>query len=220
MNFVLIGPPGVGKGTQAAILQSRTGLRHVASGDLFRRHMLEQTPLGQLAQDYVRRGELVPDELVIDMILHRITEPDCAQGVLFDGFPRTREQAEALTPALAATDRAVDTVIYLTAPRQVLLRRIIGRQTCKLCQAPYNIYYTPPRLEAVCDLCGGELYTRPDDNMETARHRLEVYLEQTLPLVEYYRGSPAAVHEIDATADVSDVTADILRRVGVPERSG
>lgn len=216
-----MGPPGAGKGTQAAALERKIGLKHIASGDLFRTHMLNRTELGKQAQSFVDRGELVADEIVIDMILQRVTEPDCARGVIFDGFPRTREQALALIDGLRAQDEELQSVVALAVPRDVLLRRIAGRQTCEMCQTPYNIFYTPARLEAVCDLCGGDLYTRSDDNMQTARHRLDVYSRETFPLIEFFRDR-GLLHEVDATGDVeaviSAVTAVAAPRDAEPQR--
>ena len=208
MNIVLIGPPGAGKGTQASLIHTRTALTHVASGDLLRSHMAEGSELGRHAQDYVDRGELVPDDVVIAMILERINEPDCAAGVIFDGFPRTRDQAVALRTALQSHGEDIDAVIALTASRDVLLKRLVGRQTCTVCRASYNIFYGPSRLEAICDLCGSELYTRSDDTWKTGRHRLDVYQEQTFPLIAFFREA-GLLHEIDALADVEDVNAAI-----------
>jgi adenylate kinase len=213
MNLILLGPPGAGKGTQAAVLEEQTKLKHIASGDLFRLHMLNETALGDQARSYVSRGELVPNDVVIGMILERVFQPDCAGGVIFDGFPRTKEQAHALTDALQAHHKTLDAVIFLNAPRDILLKRIVGRQTCRVCQTPYNIYYTPPREEGCCDLCGGLLYTRSDDNMETARHRLDVYIEQTMPLIAHYR-SMGLLHEVDGLGDVQDVTVRLVRQLG------
>lgn len=215
MNIVLLGPPGAGKGTQAAVLERRTGLKHLASGDLFRTHMREQTELGMKAKESVDRGELVSDEIVIDMILQRATEPDCLAGVIFDGFPRTSDQAAALAKALGARGEEVQAVVALAVPRDVLLKRIAGRQTCGRCQAPYNIFYSPPRLEAVCDLCGGELGTRSDDNMQTARHRLDVYQRETFPLIEYFRNA-GLLREVDAVGDVETVIDRVTRALGLP----
>lgn len=204
MNIVLIGPPGAGKGTQAAALERRIGVKHIASGDLFRMHMSQRTELGQQARAFVDRGELVADQIVIDMILNRITEPDCKEGVIFDGFPRTSDQAQALMKALVAQGEDLQAVIALSVPRDVLLKRIAGRETCGLCQTSYNIFYTPPRLEAVCDLCGGDLDTRSDDNIQTARRRLDIYSRETFPLIEYFRGE-GMLREVDAVGDVETV---------------
>lgn len=212
MNVILVGPPGAGKGTQAKALEARLGMRHVASGDLLRRAMREETELGKIAQSYVHRGELVPDELVIKMIIERINDPDCVNGVIFDGFPRTKEQASALQQTLEEHGQTIDAVIYLTAPRIILLRRIAGRMICRGCQTTYNIYYSPPREESVCDRCGDELYERSDDNWSTATHRLDVYLRQTMPMIEHY-GELGMVHEINGDDYIEYVTERLARQL-------
>jgi adenylate kinase len=204
VDIVLMGPPGVGKGTQAAVLADRIGLTHLASGDLFRLNIRDETELGLMAKAFVDRGELVPDRIVIDMVLDRMLGSDGAGGTLLDGFPRTLAQARELSERLAPTRRDIDAVVLLTAPRQTLLRRIVGRQTCRLCQSPYNIFFSPTRVEAVCDLCGGDLHTRSDDNMETARHRLDVYEQQTRPLADYYRQSSVLL-DVDGTGEPHEV---------------
>lgn len=213
MNVIVVGPPGAGKGTQAKLLEARTGLKHIASGDLLRRAMRDETELGLQTRSFVDRGELVPDELVIQMIVERIGQPDCAAGVLFDGFPRTKEQARALEQTLQQHGQSIDAVIFLSAPRDILLKRIAGRVTCRSCQTAYNIYYTPPKQEGVCDRCGDELYERSDDNWATTTHRLDVYLRQTMPMIEHYR-SLGMVHEVDGNTYIEYVTerlAAILR---------
>jgi adenylate kinase len=212
-NVILLGPPGAGKGTQAKTLSERTALTHVASGDLFRAALREGTELGMLAKSYMDRGELVPNEVVIGMILERIARPDCAPGVIFDGFPRTREQAVALEDSLGKHQSKIDAVLYLRAPNDVLLRRIAGRQTCKTCGATYNIYYFPSHRPGICDACGGKLYQRSDDSMETAQHRLDVYFEQTMPLIEYYQRQ-GILHEIDGQVEISWVTDAMLKMLG------
>jgi len=219
MNVILVGPPGAGKGTQAAVLEEKTELKHIASGELFRQHMREETELGLLARSYVDRGELVPNDVVIGMILERVFQPDCEKGVIFDGFPRTKEQASALAQSLEEHQQTIDAVIFLNAPRDVLLKRIVGRQTCRNCQTPYNIYYTPPREEGICDLCGGDLYTRSDDNMETARHRLEVYFQQTMPLIEHYRAI-GLLHEVNGLGDIHEVTLRLAHELGIKNGNG
>ena len=201
MNVLLIGPPEAGKGTQAKRLEASSGLTHVASGDLLRRAIREQSALGLQARSYVDRGKLVPDELVVMLIQERMTRPDCAAGMILDGFPRTLEQASTLERMLAQHQQTIRAVIYLTAPREVLLKRIAGRVVCRSCQASYNIYYSPSRAEGICDLCRDQLVERSDDNWATARHRLDVYLEQTLPLIDYYRARNLW-HEIDANAHI------------------
>lgn len=217
MDVILLGAPGAGKGTQAKVLEEHTGLIHVASGDLFRAALRQGTELGMLAKSYMDRGELVPDEVVIAMIMDRISQPDCADGVIFDGFPRTREQARALGQELGNHNRRIDYVLFLRVPESVLLRRIAGRQTCKTCGATYNIYYFPSKRPDVCDDCSGKLYQRSDDTLETARHRLEVYFAQTMPLIEYYRSQGNLV-EIDGQREISLVTEEMIRLMGLESR--
>lgn len=214
MDIILLGAPGAGKGTQANVLEEHTGLVHVASGDLFRAALRQGTELGMLAKSYMDRGELVPDEVVIRMIIERISQPDTGSGVIFDGFPRTRDQALALEQELKEHSRRIDCVLYLRVPEDVLLRRIAGRQTCKTCGSTYNVYYFPSKRPDVCDHCGGKLYQRSDDTMETARHRLEVYFAQTMPLIEYYRDQ-GNLYEIDGQREISLVTEAMQRALDV-----
>ncbi|HEU5011924.1 MAG TPA: adenylate kinase [Roseiflexaceae bacterium] len=214
MDIILLGAPGAGKGTQANILEERSKLVHVASGDLFRAALRQGTELGMLAKSYMDRGELVPDEVVIRMIMERISQSDCEGGVIFDGFPRTREQTHALEDELRRHKRKIDHVIYLRVPEDVLLRRIAGRQTCKTCGSTYNIYYFPSKRPDVCDHCGGRLYQRNDDNLETARHRLEVYFAQTMPLIEYY-SEQGSLSEVDGQREMSLVTEAMLFSIGM-----
>jgi len=214
MDVILLGAPGAGKGTQAKVLEEYSGLVHVASGDLFRAALRQGTELGMLAKSYMDRGELVPDEVVIRMIMERIGVPDCAKGVIFDGFPRTSDQAVALGRELQRQGRQVDHVLYLRVPDEMLLRRIAGRQTCKTCGSTYNIYYFPSKRPDVCDECGGKLYQRSDDTMETARHRLEVYFAQTMPLIEFYR-KQGLLREIDGQREITQVTGSMLQIMGI-----
>ena len=214
MDVILLGAPGAGKGTQAKVLEEHTGLVHVASGDLFRAALRQGTELGMLAKSYMDRGELVPDEVVIRMIVDRISKEDCAGGVIFDGFPRTRDQAHALEQEMVAHNRRIDYALFLQVPDTVLLRRIAGRQTCKTCGSTYNIYYFPSKHPDVCDECGGKLYQRSDDMMETARHRLEVYFAQTMPLIEYYRQQGSLV-EIDGQREISQVTEAMVQALRI-----
>lgn len=212
MNIILLGPPGAGKGTQAVTLVERTGMTHVASGDLFRAALREGTELGLRAKSYMDKGELVPDEVVIDMIVERISQPDCQQGVIFDGFPRTPEQAKALEATLNQRNSSIDAVIYMTVPDEMLIKRVSGRIMHKETGAVYNIYFNPPPGVAN-PTEHPDYYQRPDDNVETITRRLEVYHQQTAPLVEHYRAQ-GRLHEIDGDQDLPVVTAAMLKALG------
>ncbi len=202
---ILMGPPASGKGTQAERLQQILDLPHVASGDLFRYNLKNQTELGLKAKVYMDKGELVPDDITIAMVLDRLSRPDCARGALLDGFPRTLAQAAALDRALEEQGAAIDLVLNLQVPEEELISRITGRRVCRDCGATYHIKYNPPKVAGVCDKCGGELYQRDDDTEETARRRLTVYLEQTQPLIEYYNRKGVLVH-IDGNRPIDEVT--------------
>lgn len=217
MNVILLGPPGAGKGTQAQKLAADSGLAHVSSGDLFRAALRDGTELGLKAKHYMDSGELVPDEVVIGMILERINQPDCQKGVIFDGFPRTVDQAKALEEALAKQQAGIDKVIYMTVPNDILLKRISGRQSCKNCGAVYNTYFTPPKQEGICDVCGGELYQRSDDTMETAQNRLEVYFSQTTPLITYYQ-ERGALREVDGQQEIEQVTQAMVAALDIASK--
>lgn len=213
MNLILLGPPGSGKGTQAEFLVQRLGLAHLASGDLLRRAVEAGTELGKKAESYMKQGVLVPDEVVIGLILEALQGQN---GVILDGFPRTLEQAKALEAALSRRGQAIDRVIYIKVPEDELVRRLSGRWTCRQCQAPYNLETSPPRQKGKCDRCGGELYQRPDDQPETVRKRLEVYLSQTAPLIDHYRRS-RRLDEVDGIGEVAQVTRSVLRGLGLKE---
>lgn len=212
MYLILLGAPGAGKGTQAGTLVDTFGVVHVASGDLFREHISKGTELGLLAKSYVDRGALVPDDVTVRMVLERLGRPDAAGGVLLDGFPRTIGQAEALAAALARQGKQVDRVLYIKAPNEVLLERLSGRLTCRICGHVYHRTFNPPRTPGVCDIDQGELYQRPDDSEETARKRLEVYFAQTSPLIDYYRQRGLLV-EINGDQPVEQVGADLVEAV-------
>ena len=214
MDVILLGPPGAGKGTQALLIEQQVGLTHVSSGDLFRAAIRQGTPLGLQAQGFMDRGELVPDKLVIRMIIERVGCADCDNGALFDGLPRTVAQAVALDAALADHERQIDYVVFLSVPNEVLLRRMAGRQICAGCGAIHNTYYFPARRPGVCDTCGDRLFQRADDTLETARHRLEVYFAQTLPLIEYYRRQGKLV-ELDGQRDIVRVSEAMLEALGL-----
>jgi adenylate kinase len=181
---------------------------HVASGDLFRYNLKHETELGLKAKAYMERGELVPDDVTIAMVLDRLSRPDCEDGALFDGFPRTLAQAQALDAALAEQGQQIDRVLNIQVPEQELIERVTGRRLCRNCGEPYHIKFKPPEEEGVCDLCGGELYQREDDTEETMRKRLEVYREQTQPLIEYYQEQDVLV-SIDGDQSIDAVTEDL-----------
>jgi len=206
--IVLLGPPASGKGTQAARLKEMLDLPHVASGDLFRENLKNETELGQKAKVYMDRGELVPDDVTIAMVMERLSRPDCADGALLDGFPRTIAQAEALDQALAQQGHEISVVPYVAVPDDVLIERVSGRRLCRLCGESYHVRFNPPKQPGVCDKDGGELYQRDDDKPETVRKRLQVYWEQTSPLVETYRDQGVLV-EVDGDQPIDDVTADL-----------
>lgn len=207
--IVLLGPPGVGKGTQAEILSERSGLAHISSGDLFRENIKNQTELGQLAQTYIKQGELVPDDVTIAMIRDRLSRSDCEEGAILDGFPRTPAQAEALENMLQEFHGQVDCVPLITAAETVLKERLNDRWTCRSVGHIYNAKSNPPKKAGVCDIDGSELYQRDDDKAETVIHRIQVYLDQTSPLIAYYRDRQKLV-EIDGMQSIDQVTQDLL----------
>jgi adenylate kinase len=213
MIIILLGAPGAGKGTQAELLCEQLGVVSIASGNLLRDNIRNGTPLGMRADEYMQRGELVPDKLVIDMLTARLKAPDVARGVILDGFPRTVGQAEALDSTLAAQGRRVDRALYIKVDNEALLDRLSGRWICRNCQASYHEKFNPPRVGGVCDLCGGELYQRNDDRRDVMENRLRVYFEQTLPVIQYYRDNGMLI-EIDGAQDIEKVNADLLAAVG------
>ncbi len=210
MNIILLGAQGSGKGTQAELLSKALGIPHVASGDLFRKAFDEQTELGVKAKAYMDRGELVPDEITAAMILHRLQEPDCEQGVLLDGFPRTVSQAQALDNGLLAVGRHIDKAIYLKVPREVLLRRLSGRYICRAHQHVYNIETRPPKVAGICDIDGSELYQRSDDQGEAIQKRLDIFFRETIQLLGYYDSRHKLV-EVNADQSIEQVQAELIR---------
>jgi adenylate kinase len=210
--IVLLGPPGAGKGTQAKLIAEKQGLVHVSSGDLFREHLKGQTELGKKAQGYMNRGELVPDDVTIDMIRERLSQPDCQKGALLDGFPRTPVQADALNEMLKEFNGKVDVVPYISVPSEVLIQRLGGRWTCRLNGHVFHEKFNPPAQPGVCDFDGSELYQRDDDKPETVERRIKVYFEQTSPLIEYYRSRGLLV-EIDGTLPIDEVTQQMLAAI-------
>ena len=207
--IVMLGPPGVGKGTQAKILAEKTGLAHVSSGDLFRDNIKNQTELGQLAQSYMNKGELVPDDVTIAMIRERLSRPDCQAGAILDGFPRTPAQADALKQMLAEFGGDVDRVPFVNADEEVLITRLSGRWTCRANGHVFHATFNPPKKDGVCDLDGSELYQRDDDKVETVKNRIQVYRKQTAPLIEYYREAGKLI-EINGAQKIENVTTALM----------
>lgn len=214
MYIILLGAPGAGKGTQADILSSELNLPHVASGDLFREALKKETDLGLLAKSYMERGELVPDEITIRMILQSIEMPDCVSGCLLDGFPRTLAQAEALDKGLADKGEHVDKVIYVKVSDEELMKRLGGRWLCRDCQTPYHLLTAPPKVPGKCDKCGGELYQRDDDKKGTIKERLRVFFAQTIPIVDYYRNQNKLI-EVNGDRRIQEVAKEIIPSLGV-----
>jgi adenylate kinase len=207
--IVMLGPPGVGKGTQAKILSEKTGLAHISSGDLFRENLKNQTELGKLAQTYMTKGELVPDDVTVAMIKERLSRPDAQAGAILDGFPRTPAQAEALESMLQDFNGQVDVVPFVTAGEDVLIDRLTGRWTCRAEGHVFNEKTNPPKVAGKCDFDGSELYQRDDDKVDTVKNRIKVYFNQTAPLISYYRDHGKLV-EIDGTQSIDQVTEDLL----------
>jgi adenylate kinase len=211
--IVLLGPPGVGKGTQAEIIAKTTGLPHISSGDLFRENIKNATKLGEMAKSFMNRGELVPDDVTIGMIRERLSRPDCRDGALLDGFPRTTVQAEALDKLLAEFGGKVNFVPYIAASEAILVERLSGRWTCKAQGHTFHEKYNPPMKTGVCDLDGSKLYQRDDDKAETVSRRIQVYFAQTAPLIAYYR-KRGLLSEVDGARPIGQVTADLLAVLG------
>ena len=214
MYIIFLGAPGAGKGTQAAKVAQELELVPIASGDLFRQALGQGTELGMQAKSYMENGKLVPDEITIRMVLERISAPDCETGVIFDGFPRNLKQAEALDEALTQQAKAIDKVVYIKVSEEELLERLSGRWICRQCQAPYHSINSPPKMQGKCDRCGGELYQRPDDTVETVKKRLEVYFAETAPLIDYYTRASKLL-EISGEGGVDEVgnrIVEALRR--------
>lgn len=212
VNIILIGAQGSGKGTQAEMLEQTLGLPHLSSGDLFRKAFDEKTELGLRAKAYVDRGELVPDDITVAMVLGRLEEPDCRSGVVLDGFPRNVAQAKALDKGLQEVGRQIDLVIYLNVPREELLRRLAGRYICRANQHVYNIHTHPPKVAGVCDLDGSELYQRSDDTGEAVQRRLDIFFSETFQLLDYY-GSQHKLREVDGNQSIDQVQAALLKTI-------
>jgi adenylate kinase len=207
--FVLLGPPGAGKGTQAQAISKTLGLPHISSGDLFRENLKNQTELGKLAKGFIDRGELVPDDVTIAMIRDRLSRADCKPGALLDGFPRTPAQADALAEMLTGFAGRVNGVPYIRVPEPVLIERLTGRWTCRTQGHVFHEKFNPPQKAGVCDIDGSELYQREDDKAETVTNRIQVYFKQTMPLIEYYKKAGLLL-EVDGTQSIQQVTAEML----------
>lgn len=209
MRLVLLGPPGVGKGTQASNIVEKYNIPHISTGDILRENIKNNTDLGKTAKDYMDKGLLVPDELVVSIMKNRLVEDDCKDGFLLDGFPRTVEQAKALDAELASLDIELDKVINLEADEEVLVERITGRRICKECGTTYHVRNNPPKEAGICDLDGEELFQREDDTVETVTTRIEVYENQTQPLIKYYEDQDLLLN-IDGVGTIENIFSEIV----------
>lgn len=208
MNIIFMGPPGAGKGTQSEKIVEKYGIPHISTGDMFRAAIKNGTKLGMEAKSFMDAGKLVPDEVTIGIVKDRLSEDDCQKGFLFDGFPRTINQAEALNEMLKEMNKKIDVVINIDVPFDVLLKRLVSRRMCKNCGASYHLEFKPPKVENVCDKCGGELYQRSDDNEESATVRLETYSNETKPLIDFYKNE-GILKKVNGLQSVDDVFKDI-----------
>ena len=213
MKLVLLGPPGAGKGTQAAEIVKKYNVPHISTGDIFRKNISEGTELGKKAKEYMDKGLLVPDELVVAIVKDRLSESDCKEGFLLDGFPRTVDQADSLDTELKNLDYALDKVLNIYVDKNALIERAVGRRICKSCGATYHISFNKPKEEGKCDLCGGELFQRSDDTEETVAKRIGVYLEQTEPLIDYYN-EKGILANINGDQDIDIVFSEIVTVLG------
>ena len=209
MYVIFLGAPGAGKGTQAADVATELKLAHIATGDMFRDAQKKGTALGLKAKEYMEKGMLVPDEITVAMLLERISAPDCKQGVILDGFPRTLPQAKALDTALTKQKKAIDSVIYIKVSEGELMKRLGGRWICRSCQTPYHETASPPKVAGKCDKCGGELYQRADDVPATIKERLKVFFAQTAPLIDYYKET-GKLTEVNGEGEMKEVQRRIL----------
>ena len=209
MKIIMLGAPGAGKGTQAKMIAERYDIPHISTGDIFRANIKEGTELGKKAKMYMDKGELVPDELVVDLVVDRLTKDDAKKGYVLDGFPRTIPQAEALDNALSGMNDSIDHAIDVDVPDENIIARMSGRRACVACGGTYHIVHIPPKKEGICDVCGGELILRDDDKPETVKNRLTVYHDQTQPLIDYYN-KKNVLKTIDGTKDMMEVFNDIV----------
>ncbi|EYE87715.1 adenylate kinase [Fervidicella metallireducens AeB] len=213
MKLVLLGPPGAGKGTQAKYIVEKLGIPHISTGDIFRKNIKEQTPLGLKAKEYIDKGQLVPDEVTVGIVEDRIKQEDCNAGFLLDGFPRTVAQADALDEVLSSMGSALDHVINIKVPTERLVERLTGRRVCPKCGASFHVIFNPPKQDGICDYCSGSLVQRADDSAETVESRLNVYEKQTQPLIEYYQ-EKGLLRDIDGEQDIDKVFEDICTVIG------
>ncbi|UNB46751.1 adenylate kinase [Staphylococcus coagulans] len=209
MNIILMGLPGAGKGTQATEITKKYPIPHISTGDIFRKAIKDETELGKEAKSFMDRGELVPDEVTVGIVKERISEDDAKKGFLLDGFPRTIEQAEALNSILEELGRTIDAVVNIEVPEEELMNRLTGRRICEICGTTYHLVFNPPKVEGVCDLDGGKLYQREDDNPETVANRLKVNVKQSKPILDFY-SKQGVLKNIDGSRNIDEVTADVI----------
>lgn len=213
MRIILLGPPGAGKGTQAAGIVEKYNIPHISTGDIFRKNIKEGTELGKKAKGFIDQGLLVPDELTVGLVTDRISQPDCKNGFMLDGFPRNVAQAQHLDKYLKEVGISLDKVVNIEVDKDILVGRAVGRRICKSCGATYHVEFKPPKVDGVCDVCGGELYQRADDNEETVSKRIQVYLDETKPLVNYY-SQEGIIANINGQQSIDKVFADIVNALG------
>lgn len=209
MNIILMGLPGAGKGTQASEIVKKFPIPHISTGDMFRKAIKDETDLGKEAKSYMDRGELVPDEVTVGIVKERISEDDAKKGFLLDGFPRTIDQAESLSQIISELDREIDAVINIEVPEEELMNRLTGRRICEKCGTTYHLVFNPPKVDGICDIDGGKLYQREDDNPETVSNRLSVNVKQSKPILEYYNNK-GVLKNIDGSKDIDEVTKDVI----------
>ena len=218
MRIILLGPPGSGKGTQAKLLSKKYSIPHIAMGDILREEVAKKTPLGKKVNVYMSKGELVPDEIVIEVLKKRLQEADCVDGFILDGFPRTLNQAKALDNMLNELNLKIDAVIYIEVPDEEIMKRLSLRRTCKVCGRIYNLHYNPPKQDGKCDVCGGELIIRDDDKPEVIKNRLKVYNDQTKPLVDYYKSHKLLIR-INGVDSIDKVFQQIVKELSLKKES-
>ena len=210
--YIIIGPPGAGKGTQATILAEKCKIPHISSGNIFRENLQNRTELGKRAKEYMDKGELVPDDITIQMVINRLSQQDCENGALLDGFPRTPLQAEALSAFLAEKGKQIEAVLLIEVPAEELIDRLSGRWTCKAEGHVYHLKYNPPKKDGICDIDGSPLYQRDDDKRETVEQRIKVYKDQTAPLVEYYK-SKGLLKKVDGSKTIEEVNSALMNAI-------